>query len=171
MVERHLPKLLVGEDPFQVERLWDIMWRGTLYYGRKGLAVHAISAVDNALWDLIGKSLGTPVYQLLGGSDRQRVPAYCTGNNIQQAVEFGFRKLKLAVPYGPADGEEGLDKNEQLVERAAAACRSPRRDHARLLDGADRVLRRENGRAAGAVWCVLDGGVPDARRLCGHGTA
>ncbi|MFV2067621.1 MAG: enolase C-terminal domain-like protein [Pirellulales bacterium] len=117
-VERHLPKLLTGEDPLQVERLWDIMWRGTLYYGRKGVAVHAISAVDNALWDIAGKALGTPVYQLLGGGGRQRVPAYCTGNNIEQAVAFGFKKLKLAVPYGPADGEEGLEKNEQLVERA-----------------------------------------------------
>ncbi len=48
VIEKHLPKLLLGEDPFQVERLWDIMWRGTLYYGRKGVAVHAISAVDNA---------------------------------------------------------------------------------------------------------------------------
>jgi L-rhamnonate dehydratase len=57
VVERHLPKLLVGEDPFRVERLWDIMWRGTLYYGRKGVAVHAVSAVDNALWDVVGKAL------------------------------------------------------------------------------------------------------------------
>ena len=44
VVEKHLPKLLVGEDPFNVERCWDIIWRGTLYYGRKGVAVHAISA-------------------------------------------------------------------------------------------------------------------------------
>jgi L-rhamnonate dehydratase len=118
VVDKHFPKLLVGEDPFQVERLWDIMWRGSLYYGRKGIAVHAISAVDNALWDIVGKALRKPVYQLLGGADRQRVPGYCTGNNIEQAVEFGFRKLKLALPYGPADGENGLDQNEQLVERA-----------------------------------------------------
>jgi L-rhamnonate dehydratase len=118
VVQRHLPKLLVGEDPFQVERLWDIMWRGTLYYGRKGVAVHAISAVDNALWDLVGKALDTPVYRLLGGGSRQRVPCYCTGNNIEQAVEFGYKKIKLAIPHGPADGEAGLDKNEQLVQRA-----------------------------------------------------
>ncbi|HIE98567.1 MAG TPA: L-rhamnonate dehydratase [Planctomycetes bacterium] len=118
VVERHLPKLLLGEDPFQVERLWDIMWRGTLYYGRKGAVVHAISAVDNALWDIVGKALHKPVYQLLGKVDRQRVPGYCTGNNIEQAAEFGFKKLKLALPYGPADGEKGLDKNEQLVQRA-----------------------------------------------------
>jgi L-rhamnonate dehydratase len=118
VVERHLRKLLLGEDPFQVERLWDIMWRGTLYYGRKGLVVHAISAVDNALWDVVGKAMQKPVYQLLGKVSRERVPAYCTGNNIEQAVEFGFKKLKLALPYGPADGEQGLQKNEQLVESA-----------------------------------------------------
>jgi L-rhamnonate dehydratase len=118
VVERHLPKLLVGEDPFQVERLWDIMWRGTLYYGRKGVAVHAISAVDNALWDVVGKALNTPVYRLLGAGGRDRVPCYCTGNNIEQAVEFGFKKLKLAIPHGPADGEEGLAANERLVARA-----------------------------------------------------
>jgi L-rhamnonate dehydratase len=118
VVERHLPKLLVGEDPFRVERLWDIMWRGTLYYGRKGVAVHAISAVDNALWDIVGKALNKPVYRLLGGGARPGVPCYCTGNNIEQAVEFGFKKLKLAIPHGPADGQAGLDENERLVQRA-----------------------------------------------------
>ncbi|MCH2212831.1 MAG: hypothetical protein MK110_16120 [Fuerstiella sp.] len=118
VAEGHLARLLHDEDPFQLERLWDIMWRGTLYYGRKGLAIHAISAVDNALWDIVGKALDTPVYRLLGGGHRERVPGYCTGNNIEQAVEFGFTKLKLALPYGPADGEAGLDQNEQLVERA-----------------------------------------------------
>ena len=94
------------------------MWRGTLYYGRKGAVVHAISAVDNALWDIVGKALGKPVYQLLGQGSKQRVPAYCTGNNIEQAVKFGFKKIKLALPYGPVDGEHGLEKNEQLVRRA-----------------------------------------------------
>jgi L-rhamnonate dehydratase len=117
-VERQMGKLLVGEDPFQVERLWDIMWRGSLYYGRKGMVVHAISAVDNALWDIVGKALKKPVYELLGGADRQSVPGYCTGNNIEQAVEFGYKKIKLALPHGPADGAEGLDKNEQLVQEA-----------------------------------------------------
>jgi L-rhamnonate dehydratase len=118
VVERHLPKLLLGEDPFQVQRLWDIMWRGTLYYGRKGIAVHAISAVDNALWDIVGKAQKTPVHRLLERADRQRVPCYCTGNNVEQAVQFGFKKLKLALPHGPADGDQGVEKNAQLVERA-----------------------------------------------------
>jgi L-rhamnonate dehydratase len=51
VIEKHLTKLLLGADPFEVEQLWDIMWRSTLYYGRKGLVIHAISAVDLALWD------------------------------------------------------------------------------------------------------------------------
>jgi L-rhamnonate dehydratase len=118
VVERHLTKLLIGENPFDLERLWDIMWRSTLYYGRKGLVIHAISAVDNALWDLVGKVLGVPVYRLLGGATKERIPAYCTGNDIEQHVEFGFKKLKLAIPYGPADGRDGIRKNVELVKRA-----------------------------------------------------
>lgn len=47
--------------------------------------------------------LDKPVYHLLGGTDRQRVPCYCTGNNVEQAVEFDFRKLKLALSHGPVD--------------------------------------------------------------------
>lgn len=118
IAEKHLAKLLTGEDPFALDRCWDIMWRGTLYYGRKGVTVNAISAVDNALWDIVGKALKTPVHKLLGSGGKERVPCYCTGNNIEQAVEFGFKKLKLAIPHGPADGEEGLKKNEELVARA-----------------------------------------------------
>jgi L-rhamnonate dehydratase len=117
VIEKHLAKLLVGEDPFDVERLWDIMWRSTLYYGRKGLVVHAISAVDLALWDIIGNALGLPVYKLLGGETKSKIPAYCTGNDIEQHLEFGYKRLKLAVPYGPADGREGLKKNVELVKR------------------------------------------------------
>ena len=118
VVENHLAQLVIGEDPFNIERLWDIMWRSTLYYGRKGLAVHAISAIDNALWDLVGNALKMPVYRLLGGETKPRIPSYCTGNDLEQHVEFGYTKLKLAVPYGPADGRKGMEKNLELVERA-----------------------------------------------------
>ncbi len=118
VIENHLTKLLMGEDPFDVERLWDIMWRSTLYYGRKGMVVHAISAVDNALWDLIGKALNVPVYQLLGGKVKDRIPAYCTGNDLEQHVEFGFKKLKYSTPHAPVDGWEGLRKNVELAERS-----------------------------------------------------
>jgi L-rhamnonate dehydratase len=118
VIEKHLTKLLIGEDPFNVEMLWDIMWRSTLYYGRKGLVIHALSAVDMALWDIIGNTLGMPIWELLGGETKSRIPAYCTGNDIEQHIAFGFKRLKLAVPHGPADGREGMKKNLELVKRS-----------------------------------------------------
>jgi L-alanine-DL-glutamate epimerase-like enolase superfamily enzyme len=117
VIERHLTKLLMGEDPFNIEKLWDIMWRSTMYYGRKGLVINAISAVDLALWDLVGNALGMPVYKLLGGETKPRIPAYCTGNDVDQHIAFGYKRIKLAVPYGPADGRDGLKKNADLVKR------------------------------------------------------
>ncbi len=117
----HLVKLLLGENPLNVERLWDILWRSTMFYGRKGAVLHAISGVDLALWDLAGKVWGLPVYKLLGGETKARIPAYCTGNDIEQHAEFGYTKLKLALPYGPVDGKAGIRKNVALVKRAREA--------------------------------------------------
>lgn len=117
VVEQHLEKLLLGEDPFNVERIWDIMWRSTEFYGRTGVTMNAISGVDLAIWDLIGKALGTPVYKLIGGATKQRIPAYCTANDVEQHVQFGFKRLKVAIPKGPADGREGMKVNESLVKR------------------------------------------------------
>ncbi len=118
VVEGHLKKLLLGENPLDTERLWDVMWRATLFYGRSGAVVHAISAADLALWDIKGQALGVPAYQLLGGRTWERVPAYATGNDVEQSAEFGFKKVKLALPHGPADGHEGLRANAELVRRA-----------------------------------------------------
>ncbi len=117
IVEKHLTKLLINEDPFNVERIWDIMWRSTMYYGRAGAVINAISGVDLALWDLVGKALEMPVYRLLGGETKPRIPAYCTGNDTEQHLEAGFKRLKLAIPFGPADGREGMRKNVELVKR------------------------------------------------------
>jgi len=117
VIEKHLTKLLIGEDPFNTEELWDIMWRSTMYYGRKGLVINAISAIDIALWDLIGNALEMPVYKLLGGETKAKIPAYCTGNDVDQHLEFGYKRIKLAVPYGPADGREGMKKNAELVKK------------------------------------------------------
>ena len=123
IVEGHLVKLLLNEDPFNIERLWDILWRSTMSYGRMGAVVHAISGVDLALWDLVGNATGMPVYKLLGGETKPggRIPAYCTGNDIEQHIEFGYKRLKLAIPHGPADGREGMKKNVELVKRTRAA--------------------------------------------------
>ena len=117
VVEQHFTKLLIGEDPFNIERIWDILWRSSMYYGRAGIAINAISGVDLALWDLVGNALGMPVYRLLGGETKPRIPSYCTGNDVEQHLQFGFKRLKLAVPYGPADGREGMHKNVDLVKR------------------------------------------------------
>ena len=117
IIEGHLAKLLIGENPLDIERLWDVMWRATLFYGRAGAAIHAISGIDLALWDLAGKVWGAPVYRLLGGRTWDRVPAYVTGNDIEQSLAFGYTKLKLALPWGPAQGRDGLKKNVALVKR------------------------------------------------------
>src|ERR1700677_943237 len=104
LVTGHFIKLLMGEDPFNVERIWDILFRSSMYYGQAGVVPHAISGVDMAVWDVIGNALGMPVYKLLGGETKTRIPTYCTGNDIEQHIQFGYKRLKLAVPYGPADG-------------------------------------------------------------------
>ncbi len=117
IVEEHFVKLLIGEDPFDVERIWDILWRSTESYGRTGITMHAISGVDLAIWDVIGKALNQPVYKLIGGATKERIPAYCTGNDIEQHIQFGFKRLKVAIPKGPADGREGMKVNEALVRR------------------------------------------------------
>jgi L-rhamnonate dehydratase len=70
-----------------------------------------------ALWDLVGDALGVAVYKLLGGETKPHIPAYSTGNGIEQHIEFGFKRLKLAMPHGPADGREGMLKNTELVKR------------------------------------------------------
>jgi len=117
MVEDHLAHLLVGENPTNTERLWDQMYRASLPYGRKGLPIMAISAVDIALWDLLGKARGVPVYELLGGKLQDRLPVYATGNEVAWYQQFGFTRFKLAMPYGPIDGRAGIAGNIALVER------------------------------------------------------
>jgi L-rhamnonate dehydratase len=120
IVEGHLAHLLVGEDPANIERLWDQMYRSSLPYGRKGLPIMAISAIDIGLWDLLGKRRGLPVYQLLGGKVRDRLPVYVTGNAVSWYRTFGFHRFKLAMPYGPADGRAGVKGNVALVESVRA---------------------------------------------------
>lgn len=118
IIEKQFKGLLVGRDPFDIEMLWDQMFRSSLPFGRKGLAVMAISAVDLALWDILGKARGEPVYRLLGGRTKERIPAYATGNDCDWYRRLGFRANKLAMPCGPADGLAGMKENEQLVRSA-----------------------------------------------------
>ena len=118
VIEDHLAPQLVGHDAMAGEKLADMMFRLTKPYGSTGLASYAVSAVDLALWDARGKVLGQPVYSLLGGPQKERIFCYVTGNDVDWYKELGFRAFKLACPYGPADGLDGLRKNEEFVAHA-----------------------------------------------------
>lgn len=118
VVEHALTEVLVGRDPEEVEALWDEMFWATLPFGRKGIAVMAISALDIALWDLIGKACGKPVHQCLGGRNQGSIPAYATGNNVEELMKRGFRAFKLYGPDGPSEGSAGMLRNEKMVAEA-----------------------------------------------------
>ncbi len=110
--------ILVGEECLAIEKLWDLMFRVSKPFGTVGVATVAISSVDLALWDLAGKLQNRPVYELIGGPVRDRIFTYATGNDVDWYKELGFRAFKLACPYGPADGLDGLDRNEAFVAKA-----------------------------------------------------
>jgi L-alanine-DL-glutamate epimerase-like enolase superfamily enzyme len=117
IIEEQFRNLLVGQNPFNIELLWEQMFRASQFYGRRGAVIEVMSGVDIALWDLAGKAAEQPVYNLLGGRTRERIPVYVTGNLTERHLAAGFRDVKLAVPHGPADGREGLRKNVELVEK------------------------------------------------------
>lgn len=117
IVERHLARFLEGRDPTEYEKIWDQMYFSTQYYGRKGIVVNAISGVDLALWDLLGKLRGEPVYHMLGGAVRDELQFYATGARPDLAKEMGFIGGKMPLHHGPAEGAEGLRRNlDELAE-------------------------------------------------------
>lgn len=125
IIEHDLAPLLIGQDARDVGRLWDVLYntpregyaigRGHVLpqLGRRGLSVAAIAGVDLALWDLLGRSLGAPVWRLLGGRRAGRMPAYASGGWADEArigeqllgyvEKGGFRAVKMRV--GVMDGE------------------------------------------------------------------
>lgn len=117
MVENHLSRFVEGQDPSNVELIWDQMWRSTMNYGRKGLAIQAISAVDLAIWDALGKLKKVPVYELLGGKTKEKMPCYATTSRPDLAKEMGFWGAKFPLPYGPANGDKGMRENIATVKK------------------------------------------------------
>jgi L-rhamnonate dehydratase len=111
LIRNHFTRFLVGEDARNINRIWDEMYRASLPYGRKGLPVMAISAVDLALWDLVGKARGEPVYNLIGGLSRDEIRLYCTGPAPEAVKQLGFWGGKVPLPHSPFDGEAGLAAN------------------------------------------------------------
>jgi len=125
VVQDQLRPFLVGKDALAGEKMWDQMYRSNRH-SRRGHFLMAISAVDNALWDLRGRHFGTPVYRLLGGPTRSSVEAYasCLGYSLEpekvrsRAAALkneGYRYQKWFMAYGPGDGPEGMRKNVDLV--------------------------------------------------------
>ena len=106
VVKGHLEPLLVGEDPREVETLWGKMYRWTRWYGRKGAAMSALGGLDMAFWDLRGKWLRKPLWELLGG-DRPSCPAYASALLWKEPDELaadaaghiakGFRRVKMRL--------------------------------------------------------------------------
>lgn len=117
LISDHLGPMLAGENPLATEKLYDMMLRLLSPMSPAGLASYAVSAVDLALWDLKGRALKLPVYELAGGPVREDVFCYATGNDTDWHMELGFKATKLACPYGPADGLAAIEQNEELVAR------------------------------------------------------
>ena len=115
LIENHLKNFAIGQNVMNVELIWDQMWRASMPYGRKGITVHAISAIDIAIWDAMGKDTGKPVYELLGGPLRSPLPLYATSPAAASVKKQGFQGVKVPLPYGPASGVEGLRKNVELI--------------------------------------------------------
>lgn len=118
IIELHLADMVEGESPFAHERVWDRMFRSTMAYGRKGVVMHAISAVDLAIWDLHGKITGMPVWALLGGKVLDAIEVYGTGPTASSIEKLGFWGAKLPLTWGPSEGAEGFRRN---IERARIA--------------------------------------------------
>ncbi|HWB86390.1 MAG TPA: L-rhamnonate dehydratase [Bryobacteraceae bacterium] len=124
-IDVYLKPLLIGKNPFDSEFLWQQMYRQTMAFGRKGVAMVAISALDIAIWDILGKAARQPVFRLLGGRTKPKIPVYASRLYSQKledlAVEAqkykdqGYRAMKLRFGWGPTNGAAGMQRNVELV--------------------------------------------------------
>src|SRR3954447_4958005 len=150
-----LASLLIGEDPADIGRLWQRMYEGSMYFGRRGAVLHALSGLDIALWDIAGKAAGKPIHALLGGARRDRIQAYAstlmpdTPADAARAVETqlgsGFHALKLG--YGPLGRDADLDVALVRAARGAGG------------DGFDLMID------IGLTWPSAREGIERARRM------
>lgn len=131
IIAQHFSRFLIGQDPFNIELLWDQMYRSTMPYGLGGVTAMAMSGVDLALWDLMGKALQQPVYRLLGGKTKDTIPCYVTTHPdlVSCWKNSGFLGVKIAAPWGSADRRSGLEQMQQCIEK----CRLALGDHMELM--------------------------------------
>ena len=112
-----LGQAIIGEDPFETERLWHKMYRANIYGGRRGAGMHAISGIDIALWDIKGKALGLPIWKLLGGGFHKKMRCYAsslfgptpekTGELARRYRDQGFTAVKFG--WDPMGQDEKTD--------------------------------------------------------------
>ncbi len=131
VIKQHFERFLLGANPFDIERLWDQMYRSTMPYGLGGVTAMAISGVDLALWDLVGRAVNQPVYNLIGGQTKESIPCYVTTHPdlVSHWKGSGFLGVKIAAPWGVADGLAGMRKMQTCLE----ACRSALGDEMELM--------------------------------------
>ena len=155
VIDLQLRSFLMGKDALAGDVAWDQMWRLNRH-GRTGIFMMAISAVDNALWDLRGRYFKTPVYRLLGGPSRKSVEVYgsCLGSSLEPAklaarskelFAQGFRNQKWFLADGPGRGAEGFARNVKVMQ----------------------ILRESLGAGAGIMFDVFNGwDLPYALQWC-----
>ena len=123
-IAQGLAACVIGEDPLEIERLWEKMYRGSIFFGRGGAAQQAISGIDIALWDIAGKVYEQPVYKLLGGGFNKRLRAYASilfGDTPDETYDIGRRWIDAgfsAVKFGW--GPLGQSEAGDLAHVAAA---------------------------------------------------
>ena len=110
IINGHLKHFLINTNPLNVEQLWDQMYTSSVFYGRRGIFAMALSSVDNALWDIAGKYADKPVYELLGGSERDRIEIYQTNGDFLEAQRRGVKNFKRTTYGGPRTPQEALDR-------------------------------------------------------------
>jgi len=126
--------MLIGENPFDIGRIWEKLYLGTAMNGRRGMVIHAMGAVEMALWDLCGKAVGKPVHALLGGATRQAITPYASlqpaGGSFEayrdalvqsalNAKALGFKAVKSEVtmngPYAHDGMKQSYDRHTDVV--------------------------------------------------------
>jgi L-rhamnonate dehydratase len=123
LVDRHLRRFVEGASPFDVNEVWEQMYRAQLPTGQGFLNHNAMAGVELAMWDLQGTVLDRPVYDLLGGKVRDEIECYVTtyAEVMDHFADEGFFGVKLPVHHSPSDGRAGIDAIEKMVRDARAA--------------------------------------------------
>jgi L-alanine-DL-glutamate epimerase-like enolase superfamily enzyme len=116
-IMEHFSTLAVGQDARNITGIWQRLWAGSMFWGRNGMAVSVLSAIEMALWDINGKALGVPAWRLLGGLAHESLPVYASGGLDQSPADFerelngylesGFKAIKFRIGHGPRkDGQK-----------------------------------------------------------------